>query len=52
MFTGEYKVLGKSSFCIMLFVLCVTQKLVLKFFIDVQENLTQFNSSLKIDKED
>ena len=52
MFTGEYKVLGNSSFCIMFFVHCVTQKFVLKFFINVQENLTQFNSSLKIDKED
>ena len=54
-YTEEYKVyvLGNSSFWITFFcALCHPKvSLALKIFIDVQENLIQFNSKLKIVKE-
>ena len=53
MFTGpesiRYLVILYSVSC---FCALCHPKVSLKIFIDVQENLTQFNSSLKIDKED
>ena len=52
-YTEEYKVFGNSSFCVTFFCsLCHPKvSLALKIFIDIQENLIQFNSKLKIVKE-